>query len=170
MNANVVEDDLLDQPVDAIVNPWNRNIIPWWILWPHGVSSAIKRRAGLQPFKELGRMGPIPLGAAVHTSAGALPFKAVIHVAGTNMPWTASEASIRDSVRNAVALAQKLGLRSPAFPLIGAGRGPDDRDVRHDREPARRDRRPLSKGRRISLQSLTARARSVYCRELLRRV
>ena len=41
----VVQGDLLEQPVEAIVNPWNRNIIPWWLLLPQGVSGAIKRRA-----------------------------------------------------------------------------------------------------------------------------
>jgi hypothetical protein len=34
--------DLLDQPVDVTVNAWNRNIIPWWLLLPQGVSGAIK--------------------------------------------------------------------------------------------------------------------------------
>lgn len=47
--------DLLDQRVDAIVNPWNRNIIPWWLLLPQGVSGAIKARAGNAPFRELAR-------------------------------------------------------------------------------------------------------------------
>jgi O-acetyl-ADP-ribose deacetylase (regulator of RNase III) len=51
MQAEVIKGDLLDQNVDAIVNAWNRNIIPWWLLLPHGVSGAIKRRAGLQPFR-----------------------------------------------------------------------------------------------------------------------
>jgi hypothetical protein len=36
-----VDGDLLDQPVDAIVNAWNRNIIPWWLLLPQGRSGAI---------------------------------------------------------------------------------------------------------------------------------
>ena len=49
----VVEGDLLDQDVDVIVNAWNRNIIPWWLLLPQGVSGAIKKRAGTAPFKEL---------------------------------------------------------------------------------------------------------------------
>lgn len=70
MSVWVVEGDLLDQPVGCIVNPWNRNVIPWWLLLPHGVSGAIKRRAGYGPFFELGRMGPIPLGRAVLTGAG----------------------------------------------------------------------------------------------------
>lgn len=44
--VEVVEGDLLDQNVDVIVNAWNRNIIPWWLLLPQGVSGAIKRRGG----------------------------------------------------------------------------------------------------------------------------
>ncbi len=123
MDVRVVEGDLLDQPTEAIVNAWNRNIIPWWLLLPQGVSGAIKKRAGLGPFRELGRMGPIPLGGAVHTSAGRLPYKAIIHVAGINMLWTASKKSIEDSVRNAVALGERLGIKSLAFPVIGAGSG-----------------------------------------------
>ena len=119
----VVEGDLLDQPVDVIVNAWSRNVIPWWLLLPHGVSGAIKRRGGTRPFRELRRHGPIPLGGAVLTSAGKLPFQAIIHVAGINLLWRASERSIRDSVRNAIQLAQGHGFRSIAFPLIGAGSG-----------------------------------------------
>ncbi len=123
MNVTIVEGNLLDQDVDVIVNAWNRNIIPWWLLLPQGVSGAIKRRGGTAPFKELRKHGSIPLGGAVLTSAGRLPFKAIIHVAGINMLWRASERSIRDSVRNALALAAEHGFRSIAFPLIGAGSG-----------------------------------------------
>jgi hypothetical protein len=35
VNATVVEDDLLDQQVDAIVNAWNRNPILKWLLLVH---------------------------------------------------------------------------------------------------------------------------------------
>ncbi len=119
----VVEGDLLDQDVEVIVNAWNRNIIPWWLLLPQGVSGAIKRRGGTSPFKELAKHGPIPLGGAVLTLAGRLPFKAIIHVAGINMLWRASEWSIRQCVQNAMALARDKGFQSIAFPLIGAGSG-----------------------------------------------
>jgi len=123
MNVNVVEGDLLDQPVEVIVNAWNRNIFPWWLLLPQGVSAAIKRRGGKGPFKELRKFGLIPLGGAVVTSAGTLPFKAIIHVAGINLLWRGSERSIRESVRNAMKLANEHGFMSIAFPLIGAGSG-----------------------------------------------
>lgn len=121
MKLTIIHGDLLDQDVDVIVNAWNRNIIPWWLLLPQGVSGAIKRRGGTGPFKEL--HGAIPLGGAVLTSAGRLPFKAIIHIAGINMLWRASEWSIRQCVRNAMALAHENGFRSMAFPLIGAGSG-----------------------------------------------
>lgn len=123
MTIRIVEGDLLDQPVEAIVNAWNRNIIPWWLLLPQGVSGAIKRRAGLAPFQELARLGAIPLGHAVLTGSGKLPFRGIVHVAGINMLWRSSEASVRDSVQNALRLAAAEGFQSVAFPLIGAGSG-----------------------------------------------
>ena len=123
MQAQLTDGDLLDQDVEVIVNAWNRNIIPWWLLLPQGVSGAIKRRAGYKPFLELGRAGPIPLGQAVLTSAGRLPFKSIIHVAGINMLWRASPASIQASVHSAMSLVAKHGFSSVAFPIIGAGSG-----------------------------------------------
>ena len=123
MDIQVVDGDLLDQDVDVIVNAWNRNIIPWWLLIPQGVSGTIKKRGGYAPFRELGKKGPIPLGGAVETKAGRLPFKSIIHVAGISMWWRSSEASIRASVRNAIELAAERGYQSIAFPLIGAGTG-----------------------------------------------
>jgi len=121
--VRMVEGDLLDQPVEVIVNAWNRNVIPWWLLLPQGVSGMIKRRAGIGPFREVGRCGPIPLGGAVLTSAGRLPFRGIIHVAGINMLWRSSAFSIRQSVRSAMDLVAEHGFRSVAFPLIGAGSG-----------------------------------------------
>ena len=123
MQYSLVDGDLLDQPVEIIVNTWNRNVIPWWLLVPQGVSGAIKRRAGLAPFRELGRMGPIPLGGAVLTGAGRLPFRGIIHVAGINMMWRASRASIRDSVCNAITVARHHAFATLAMPVIGAGSG-----------------------------------------------
>jgi O-acetyl-ADP-ribose deacetylase (regulator of RNase III) len=121
--VSVVEGDLLDQDVDVIVNAWNRNIIPWWLLVPQGVSGAIKRRAGYQPFRELARHGPMPLGSAVLTSAGRLPHQGIIHVAGISMWWVASQRSIQTSVKSAMAVVNRQKFASVAFPVIGGGTG-----------------------------------------------
>jgi O-acetyl-ADP-ribose deacetylase (regulator of RNase III) len=123
MTLRVCDGDLLDQDVDVIVNAWNRNIIPWWLLLPQGVSGAIKRRAGYEPFRELARHGAIPLGGAVQTSAGRLPFRAIIHVAGISLVWRSSERAIRGCLRSALDIARQQGYRSIAFPLIGASTG-----------------------------------------------
>ncbi len=123
MNLRIVEGDLLDQDVDVIVNPWNRNVIPWWLLLPQGVSRVIKKRAGYGPFRELARKGPIPLGGAVLTGPGRLTYKGIIHVAGINLCWRSTRRSIHDSVRNALALAGEHAFQSIAFPVIGSGTG-----------------------------------------------
>ncbi|MFY0563084.1 macro domain-containing protein [Archangium lansingense] len=123
MTPRIVEGDLLEQQADAIVNAWNRNVLPWWLLLPQGVSGAIKKRGGLAPFRELARVGPMPLGSAVVTSAGRLPYRGIIHVAGINLLWRSSERAIRDSVTNALARAREHGFGSVAFPVIGSGSG-----------------------------------------------
>ena len=123
MTPELCDGDLLDQKVDVIVNAWNRNIIPWWLLLPQGVSGAIKRRGGRAPFREVTRHGSIPLGEAVMTGPGSLPFKAIIHVAGINMMWRSSPESIGGSVRSAMRLVEEHNFHSAAFPVIGAGSG-----------------------------------------------
>ncbi len=123
MQAELVTGDLLDQPVEVIVNTWNRNIIPWWLLLPQGVSGAIKRRGGREPFRELARHGPIALGEAVLTGAGRLPFRGIIHVAGIDMLWRASARSIRRSLCSTLEIVVAHGFTSVAFPIVGAGSG-----------------------------------------------
>lgn len=123
VTPRMLDGDLLDQEVEVIVNAWNRNIIPWWLLIPQGVSGAIKRRGGYQPFRELGRLGPIPLGGAVQTSAGRLSYKAIIHVAGISMLWRSSRKSIQGAVASAMSLVNRHHFKSVAFPIIGAGTG-----------------------------------------------
>lgn len=121
MKVTVVTGDLLEQKTEAIVNPWNRNVIPFWLLSPHGVSGAIKKKAGLQPFRELAKFGVLNLGSAVYTSAGTLPFKAIIHVATIGTFGRSSLPVIRNATINALKLGEELNLNSIAFPLLGSG-------------------------------------------------
>ena len=123
MQLIITRGDLLKTPAQAIVNPWNRNIIPWRLLILTGVSRAILKQAGPEPFQELARLGPLALGQAALTGPGRLPRQHIIHVAGIDMLWRASTRSISDSAKNAVALAAQAGLHELAMPLIGAGAG-----------------------------------------------
>lgn len=119
----VVKGDLIDQDVEVIVNSWNMNFIPWWLLLPQGVSGSIKRRAGLQPFRQVGNAGILKPGVAIITEAGRLKCKAIIHVAALNCLWISNEKIVRKCVRNAIAIAEAKGYSSVAFPLIGSGTG-----------------------------------------------
>ena len=123
MKPELAKGDLLDQTVDVIVNAWNRNVIPWWLLIPQGVSQAIKRKAGYAPFRELAKHGPIPLGGAVLTGAGRLDYKGIIHVAGINLFWFATAKSVRGSVRSAMEIVNEHAFGSVAFPIVGSGSG-----------------------------------------------
>ncbi len=123
MQPQIVYGNIIEQKVEVIVNSWNRNIIPWWLLLPQGVSKAIKSKGGYTPFKEIAKFGFIELGGARLTSAGKLPYKAIIHVAGINMFWVASRYSIANSVINTMKLVNENKFSSVAFPLIGSGSG-----------------------------------------------
>ncbi|MFK8011949.1 MAG: macro domain-containing protein [Marinicellaceae bacterium] len=123
MKVEIVSGNIIHQDVEVIVNSWNRNIIPWWLLIPQGISGAIKKNAGIQPFKEVAKCGSIPLGEARLTSAGRLNYKGIIHVAGINMFWFANKYSITKSVENAMNIVNQQKFKSVAFPLIGAGSG-----------------------------------------------
>lgn len=115
--------DIAEQRCDAIVNPWNQNAIPTWLLLPQGVSRALRRAGGARAFGQLNEHPPLPLGGAWETSGFALAARWVIHVAGIDHLWRASVTSIRESTEAALRLAAWLGARSVAVPLIGAGSG-----------------------------------------------
>ncbi|ENL4423855.1 MULTISPECIES: macro domain-containing protein [Bacillus cereus group] len=112
-----------DSKVDVIVNAWNRNFLPRYLLNEAGVSKAIRKKAGHEPFKQLKKEGLLKLGEAVITSSGFLNCKALIHVAGINALWKATEYSIRRSTYNALQLVIKKKYSSVAMPIIGSGTG-----------------------------------------------
>lgn len=121
--VQLISGDLLDQQVDVIVNAWNRNFIPWWLLVPQGVAAAIRRRGGARPFREVRRHGMMRSGDAVVTSAGRLPHKAIIHVAALTWYWRSNLDIVRRGTDRALALAAQHGFASIAFPVLGSGTG-----------------------------------------------
>lgn len=137
--------DLLEQrDVDVIVNAWNRNFIPWWLLLPQGISGAIKRRGGYAPFRELRRFGTLRAGDAVLTSAGRLPYRGIIHVAALSAFWRSSEAIIRRGTISALDLASAQHFQSIAFPLLGAGTGGVSPEISQGAISEEMERHPFS--------------------------
>lgn len=114
----VLEGDLTEQQVDAIVNAANTQLV-----LGAGVAGAIRERGGPAIQAECDAHGPVPLGGAALTSAGELPARCVIHAAGMEPGGRVSEESLRDCVRNTLTLAAQQGFRSVALPAIGTGVG-----------------------------------------------
>jgi len=112
----IVEGDLTAQQVDAIVNAANSALV-----LGAGVAGAIRARGGPAIQAECDAVGPIAVGDAALTGAGALPSRFVIHAASMPPGGKASEESVRSSLRRALELASREGLRTIAVPAIGAG-------------------------------------------------
>ena len=114
----LVEGDITEQEVDAIVNAANSALI-----LGAGVAGAIARRGGPSIQRECTEHGPVEVGGAAITGAGDLPARHVIHAAGMAPGGQASEQSVQSSVARSLELASEHRLRSIAFPAIGAGIG-----------------------------------------------
>lgn len=120
----LLQGDITDQAVDAIVNAANSTL-----LGGGGVDGAIHRRGGptiLEECRELRRTrypDGLPTGEAVLTGAGDLPARHVIHTVGPI--WRGGNAGepelLAAAYRNSLALAREAGLRSIAFPSISTG-------------------------------------------------
>ena len=110
--------DICDLEVDAIVNAANVSL---WMAT--GVGGAIKRAAGDQVEFEAVRQAPVPLGAAIVTSAGNLAARWVIHAVSLDRERRTSGDAINLATRNAMARAREIGARSIAIPALGTGVG-----------------------------------------------
>jgi O-acetyl-ADP-ribose deacetylase (regulator of RNase III) len=118
ITVRILEGDICDREVDAIVNAANNQL---WM--GGGVAGAIKRRGGVAIEKEAVAKGPIPIGESVATGAGNLKAKHVIHAAVMGADLATDADNIRRAALSALALAERLGLHSIAFPALGTGVG-----------------------------------------------
>jgi len=112
----ILQGDLTDQAVDAIVNAANNDLT-----LGGGVAGAIRRRGGMSIQVECDALGTIPLGEAAITGAGQLKARYVIHAASMRLGGSTTEENLRLSTRNSLLRAKEKGLRSIAFPAVGAG-------------------------------------------------
>jgi O-acetyl-ADP-ribose deacetylase (regulator of RNase III) len=112
----LVEGDITDLDVEAIVNAANENLI-----LGGGVAGTIKRRGGPSVQEECRRIGSTPVGTAVITGAGKMKFKHVIHAVGPKMGEGDEDRKLSAAVRSSLALADRHGLKSVAIPAISTG-------------------------------------------------
>jgi O-acetyl-ADP-ribose deacetylase (regulator of RNase III) len=116
----VVRGNLLDEPVDAIVNAANGHLAHGG-----GVAGIISRAAGPELQKEsdvlVQKQGPFATGAAVVTTAGRLPFKGVIHAVGPRQGEGDEEAKLFQALTSAFEKARERGWQSLSFPAVSSG-------------------------------------------------
>ncbi|MEU8347179.1 O-acetyl-ADP-ribose deacetylase (regulator of RNase III), contains Macro domain [Actinomadura meyerae] len=123
MEITLVQGDITEQDVDAVVNAANSSL-----LGGGGVDGAIHRRGGpeiLAACRELraGHYGGgLPTGRAVATTAGRLPARWVIHTVGPVYSASDDRSGLLASCyRESLRVADELGAASVAFPAVSAG-------------------------------------------------
>ena len=119
MDLSVVEGDITEQRVDAIVNAASRRM-----RGGGGVDGAIHRAAGPGLLKECVERFPdgLATGQAGWTHGHRLPARWVVHVVGPNRRAGEVDRSLLVSCyTNALRVADELGAASVAFPLVSAG-------------------------------------------------
>ena len=119
MEITVVQGDITRQQVDAVVNAANRGM-----RGGGGVDGAIHAAGGPAVLADCVARFPhgLATGDAGWTTAGDLPARWVIHVVGPNHRAGQTDRSLLTSCyARALAVADELGARSIAFPLVSAG-------------------------------------------------
>jgi O-acetyl-ADP-ribose deacetylase (regulator of RNase III) len=123
MRVTLVQGDITQQQVDAIVNAANSSL-----MGGGGVDGAIHRRGGPAILRECCEVRRtrfpegLPTGLAVATTAGDLPARWVIHTVGPVYDAVADPAGLLRSCHvESLRVADELGAKSVAFPAISTG-------------------------------------------------
>lgn len=123
MQITLVQGDITEQSVDAVVNAANSSL-----LGGGGVDGAIHRRGGPEILAECRQLrashygGGLPTGEAVATTAGRLPARWVIHTVGPVHSRTEDRSPLLAACyRASLRVADELGARSVAFPAVSTG-------------------------------------------------
>jgi O-acetyl-ADP-ribose deacetylase len=115
--VELVQGDIVDQDVDAIVNAANSSL-----LGGGGVDGAIHHAAGPELLAECRTLGGCPTGEARITRGYRLKARHVIHAVGPVYHGRPREAELlAGAYRSSLELASQHGIKTIAFPSISTG-------------------------------------------------
>lgn len=114
--VRLVRDDITEMDVDAFVFYATEDLA-----LGSGFGGMIAMRAGAVVQKELDAMGPVGPLTAVVSGAGKLNAEQIIHVVGPRFREDDIEAKLKTSMVNCLMLAEEKGIKTLAFPAMGAG-------------------------------------------------
>ena len=112
----LVDGDITEQNVDAIVNAANEHLI-----LGGGVAGAIRRKGGPKIQEECNKIGGTFVGGAVITTGGNLKAHHVIHAVGPRMGEGNEDEKLKNATLNSLKVLEEYGLKSIAFPAISTG-------------------------------------------------
>ena len=118
MPIQILNQDITALSCDVIVNPTDERFSG-----SGGVDRAVHQAAGRRLRKACDRLPPLAAGEVCYTKGYKLNSRYIIHTVGPR--WKGGEhneaALLRSCYTKALALSERLGARSVAFPLISSG-------------------------------------------------
>jgi len=122
MRVSVIAGDIADAPADAICTSTNPRLTLMM-----GTGGSVRDRGGFEVLRAAEEVlansdrTSLPPGSVHVTTAGKLPYKAILHCIASDATHRSSDAVIRTCVVNALAAAESLDCTSLAMPVFATG-------------------------------------------------
>lgn len=126
MRVSIFVGDIVDAPAEAVCTSTNPRLSLMM-----GTGAAVREKGGFEILRacedlieaESQKTGKkfLRTGSAHVTTAGKLPYKAVIHCVASDTSHISSPDVVRTCAKNALAAAEQAGCRSVAMPLFATG-------------------------------------------------
>ncbi|MGD2120448.1 MAG: macro domain-containing protein [Gemmatimonadota bacterium] len=114
--VHLIKGDITELEVDAFVFYAQADLA-----LGSGFGGMIAVRGGASVQKELDELGPVPHLEAVVSGAGKLKAEYLIHAVGPKFREDDTPSKLRTTMENVLSKAEEKGIKTLAFPAMGAG-------------------------------------------------
>lgn len=124
IEIDVWQGEIAQLEVDAIVVAANESLF-----MTSGAAADVKRHAGEAVEREAVARGPLPAGGVTITTGGLLPTPYILHAVAVGHDLKPDVAVLEKALDAVLGLAEMLGAKRIAIPLLGTERGVHAPDV-----------------------------------------